>query len=209
MGRRAGRFDITMSDEPKLTGKQRAFCEHYIACCFNATEAARRAGYSAKSETSLSVEGVRLLRIAKVREYIRERTSEVIMSADEVLLRLQRIAEGSFEPFIYSENHLEGEAPKVDLSTEKARRNIHLLSQIETETTTKITETDAYETVKTKIKLYDAKDALKIIGTYHGLFSDAHKNQQEVEKQIAEFWQTLNDKLPPDDVQRIRDAIAN
>lgn len=29
-----------------LTGKQKAFCRHYIACSFNASEAARKAGYS-------------------------------------------------------------------------------------------------------------------------------------------------------------------
>lgn len=29
-----------------MTSKQKAFCKHYIACKFNASEAARRAGYS-------------------------------------------------------------------------------------------------------------------------------------------------------------------
>lgn len=161
-----------MAGEPKLTGKQRMFCEHYIACCFNATEAARRAGYADTSDIGLSVRGNELLRNVKVVDYIKQRTAEVAISANEVLLRLARHARGSFEAFIYPEESLPGEAPKLDLSTAAARQNIDLVREIETETTTKISEDAAYETVKTKVKLYDAQAALRDLGRHHKLFTD-------------------------------------
>lgn len=49
-----------------LNEKQKAFCEHY-ASCLNATEAAKRAGYSSKTAYS---QGQRLLKNVEVKEYI-------------------------------------------------------------------------------------------------------------------------------------------
>ena len=49
-----------------LSEKQRVFCEHYAACR-NATESAKRAGYSAKTAYS---QGQRLLKKAEIQAYI-------------------------------------------------------------------------------------------------------------------------------------------
>ena len=51
-----------------LNEKQKAFCEHY-ASCMNATEAAKRAGYSQKTAYS---HGQRLLKNAEIKKYIEE-----------------------------------------------------------------------------------------------------------------------------------------
>jgi len=69
----------------KLTNKRIAFVEHYLAC-WNASEAARRAGYKQRNE------GHRLLTNADIQAHIKERLAEVTMSADEVLQRLAEIA---------------------------------------------------------------------------------------------------------------------
>lgn len=53
-----------------LTDKQRAFCEHY-ASCLNATEAAKRSGYSVKTARS---QGNRLLTNVDIQKYIAELT---------------------------------------------------------------------------------------------------------------------------------------
>ena len=45
-----------------LTSKQEQFCIEYILCNSNATEAARKAGYSDESENSLAAQGSILLR---------------------------------------------------------------------------------------------------------------------------------------------------
>lgn len=51
-----------------LNEKQKAFCEHY-ASCLNATEAAKRAGYSSKTAYS---QGQRLLKNVEVSNYLKE-----------------------------------------------------------------------------------------------------------------------------------------
>lgn len=70
---------------PKLTPKQKAFCEAYIETG-NASEAIRRAGYSPKNA---DVKGAQILVNPSVSAYIAERMAKIdeerISSADEVL----------------------------------------------------------------------------------------------------------------------------
>ena len=54
---------------PKLTAKQKAFCDKYIECK-NATESAKFAGYSEKTAYS---QGQRLLKNVEVRKYVDEK----------------------------------------------------------------------------------------------------------------------------------------
>lgn len=68
-----------------LNEKQKAFCEYYAAC-FNATEAAKKAGYSQKTARSI---GQRLLTYVDVQAYLstlqsRARTNR-IATIDEVM----------------------------------------------------------------------------------------------------------------------------
>lgn len=73
-----------------LTNKQKAFIEHYLET-WNATEAARRAGYKGNDNT-LGVVGFENLRKPKIAEFIKKRLSEKVMSADEVLSRFSDVA---------------------------------------------------------------------------------------------------------------------
>lgn len=79
-----------------LKPNKRLFAEEYIKT-WNASEAARRAGYS---EATAQEQGSRLLKEPEIEEYIQSRISEVAMQADEVLLRLADHARGSIEEFI-------------------------------------------------------------------------------------------------------------
>nr|DAN02951.1 MAG TPA: Terminase small subunit [Caudoviricetes sp.] len=80
-----------MADASKLTEKERIFADEYIKTT-NATQSAIKAGYA---ENSASVTGSRLLRKAKVRQYIdavmNERSKNAIATADEVLEYLTRV----------------------------------------------------------------------------------------------------------------------
>ena len=71
-----------------LSNKRRVFIEEYLKC-WNATEAAKQAGYSARTAHS---QGPRLLENVEVKEAIEERINELSMSADEVIVRLTNIA---------------------------------------------------------------------------------------------------------------------
>lgn len=83
-----------MADASKLTEKERIFADEYIKTT-NATQSAIKAGYA---ENSASVTGSRMLRKAKVRQYIdavmSERSKNAIATADEVLQYLTRVMNG-------------------------------------------------------------------------------------------------------------------
>ena len=81
-----------MRDE--LTPKQKAFADYYIECG-NATEAAKRAGYS---EKYLNTHASKMLQNATISAYIAERTRKTaekrIATADEVMVFLTAVMNG-------------------------------------------------------------------------------------------------------------------
>ena len=78
-----------------LTPKQKAFVDEYIKCG-NATEAARRAGYSAKTANTIAAQN---LAKPSVSQYISERfkqvDSERVASADEVMRFFSSVMRGA------------------------------------------------------------------------------------------------------------------
>lgn len=77
-----------------LRPQQKAFADYYIETG-NASEAARRAGYSVKNA---NVNGPRLLAHAGIKEYINNRMAEIeskrAMTADEVMLFYSSVVRG-------------------------------------------------------------------------------------------------------------------
>ncbi len=68
-----------------LNLKQKAFCEHYVAC-LNATESAKKAGYSEKTAYSIGCENLKKPEIKKyIEELMRNAKSKRIATIDEVL----------------------------------------------------------------------------------------------------------------------------
>jgi hypothetical protein len=76
-----------------LTRKQRIWLEEYLAC-WNATEAARRAGYATPRQA-----GAKLVSKAVIQDALRARVAEKTMAADEVLVRLAEHARGDMGNF--------------------------------------------------------------------------------------------------------------
>lgn len=77
----------------RLTGKQELFIAHYVTNGFNATEAARSAGYKG-TENAWAVIGSKNIRKANIREAITKLMAELAMPPEEVLARLALQAEG-------------------------------------------------------------------------------------------------------------------
>jgi phage terminase small subunit len=77
-----------------LTPKQKAYADEYIRCG-NATEAARRAGYSAKSANTIAAQN---LAKPSVSQYISERFKQIesdrVASADEVMRFFSSVMRG-------------------------------------------------------------------------------------------------------------------
>jgi hypothetical protein len=86
-----------MTDEVKMrkfTTRQRVFVDEYLKC-FNASEAARRAGYTGAAD----VVGPRLLGDVGIRTEIDKRLSEIHMSADEALQVIEQQARANIGEF--------------------------------------------------------------------------------------------------------------
>lgn len=81
----------------KLTPKQEKFCEEYAACG-NATQAAIRAGYSAKTAYSIGQENLKKPEIiAKIHTLQARDKKKRVMNIDERQAKLTEIAENSVD----------------------------------------------------------------------------------------------------------------
>ena len=136
-----------------LTGKQRAFINEYLIC-WNATEAARRAGYA---EKYLNTNANKLLQNTTIMAEIQRRIEEMTMGADEALMRLTEQARAAYSAYILPRG-------TINLETMVTDGKAHLIK--------KIKETKYGR----EVEFYDAQAALQLIGKHHGLFSDMQLN---------------------------------
>lgn len=163
-----------------LTAKQRLFVDSYLSNGFNATDAARTAGYKG-NENVLGVTGYENLRIPKIAIIVQERLNEAAMSANEVLARLSKIARGEIVDFL-------DEDGKFDLKTARRLHKAGLLKKIKSKRTSKRVdsmtegEEDNRETLETSLvyeevefEMYSAHEALRDLGKYHKLLNDRHE----------------------------------
>jgi len=90
----------------KMTDKQRLFCTEYVSC-FNATQAAIRAGYSSKTAYSI---GNELLNKPEIKEFIDDYVSGILENKHQLLARviseLSIIAFTSYGDFLDGDNRL-------------------------------------------------------------------------------------------------------
>lgn len=137
-----------MADE--LTGKRQAFIDAYLACGFNAAEAARQAGYSEKTARQ---QGQRLLTNVDIAAAIRQGLAERAMGAAEVLARLAEQARGTMDDFLDDDGN-------IDLRRGRERGKLHL---VKTRSVTKEGE---------RIELYSSQSALELLAKHHGLLTE-------------------------------------
>lgn len=180
--------DDALTPKP-LTNQQRAFVEHYLTC-WQASEAARRAGYSPKTAAQL---GYQLLQNPSVSALVRARLDELAMSSAEVLVRMTEHARGSLRPFLRLTGG--GDVAGFDLGDGKP---VHLLKRV---TRTERTLKDGSVEVSVQLEAYDAQAALVKLGEHRQLWGKV----PDVLKQID------LSKLAPEQLERIsqgEDALA-
>lgn len=152
--------------EKKLTSKQRRFIEEYCKD-FNATRAAKEAGYSESTACEMGYEN---LTKPHIKKQVSMRLAALTMSADEALLRMSDFARGSFTPFVAID---ENSRVMVDLASLPAQQNIHLIKKLkQTKRTFGDGDDNIITEVYTEIELHDAKDATKTILQMHGKLVD-------------------------------------
>lgn len=167
---------VTVSEE--LTGKQKAFINAYLGVAkFNATEAARLAGYKG-DDTVLAAVGYENLRKPQIEAEVKARFNEATMSANEVLARLTEIAGGQITDFL-------DEDGAFSLKITKQRGKAHLLKKLKIKRSRKQVETitegdeESRETLESslvqedvELEMYSAHEALRDLGKFHKLFTE-------------------------------------
>lgn len=141
----------------KLTAKQQMFVKEYLVD-LNATQAAKRAGYSAKRADAIGYELLRKPEIAAaVQEAMNERAKRVEITGDRVLQEIGKLAFANIQDF-YDEN---GSLKNItDLPRELA---VALHS-------TKINLTEACAVQE--VKLHDKIKSLELLGRHLKLWKD-------------------------------------
>lgn len=162
----------------QLTDRQRLFVDAYLET-LNATEAARRAGYQAKSEGVFRAIGHENLTKPNLKAIIDERLKRSTMSADEVLQRLTRQAQGvdptdfvKLKPVFDIDDDgnqvLLGEMVSIDIEDIRRRGLGHLIKKIK-------------PTARgVEVEWHDSQTALQLLGKYHGLFKEQMEHSGEV-----------------------------
>lgn len=135
--------------ERRLTNRMRAFVEAYLQC-WNASEAARRAGY----RTRPNVAGPRLLVNDSIQTLIEERLAEASLQTDEILARLSEQARAEYAAYL-------GADGKFDLARMLADGKGRLIKRLQVRKDGRLC-----------IEFHDAQAALIQLARHYGLFVD-------------------------------------
>lgn len=150
---------------PKLTNKQRIFCNEYLVT-LNATDAAIKAGYSLRTANVIGPENLSKPCIqAYIKMHLKKREERTEICQDHVLIELSRIA--FFDPGnLFDEN---GELKKISDMDEDTRA---VIAGVDISTSNgKNKETPILEITK-KLKFVDKLKALELLGRHLGMFID-------------------------------------
>lgn len=143
----------------KLTEKQQRFVDEYLID-LNATQAAVRAGYSAKTAES---QGSRMLRNVKVQQAIAEemaeRSKRTGINQDRVVLELARIAFVRMTDLVDSNGKIKDTATDDDLSCIESIKYKH-------------SDTDTGYSVEREVKISSKLKALELLGKHLGMWND-------------------------------------
>ena len=169
----------------QLTGLQRAFIDAWFGeAHFNATEAARLAGYSGGDDPEREREvwasqGSRTLRNVKVQEEIDQRWAAHGITPNEVMARLAEQSRATIEDFV---DVIEpGRVAILNLDKAKQRGKLHLVKKL-------------YWTEQgPRLELHDAQRATELIGKTMGLFVDRQQVEHSGQIDVVVNWDNNND----------------
>lgn len=143
----------------KLTEKQQRFVDEYLID-LNATQAAIRAGYSAKTA---DVQGSRMLGNIKVQQAIAEamakRSKRTGVNQDRVVLELAKIAFVKMTDIVDSEGRIRSNATDDDLSCIESIKY-------------KESDNEYGGSVEREVKISSKLKALELLGKHLGMWND-------------------------------------
>lgn len=153
----------------KLTAKQQTFVEEYLID-LNATQAAIRAGYSAKNADKIGSELLGKTRVAEaVSMAMAERSRRTGINQDRVLQEIAKLALVNIDDVVdLRTGKVKGSATKEDLACIQS---------------IKIKPTEFGE--EREIKFYDKKGSLELAGKHLGMFKDKMEMDVDMELNIS------------------------
>jgi len=163
----------------KLTPKQEAFTENYLANGFNGTQAAKDAGYSG-SEDTLAHVAAENLRKPQIASRVRERLDGLAANADEVLNLLADHMRADLADF----DGCFDEDGRLDLVEAKKRGVSRLVKKLKS-TTRSIPQSQDKPPIRettVEIELYSAQDAAAKLIPVLGLKQKPGENEKDVER---------------------------
>lgn len=163
-----------------LTPKQDIFCREYLVD-LNATQAAIRAGYSKETAQQMGSENLSKPVIQRrISSYMRERISRIDITQEMVIRELCKIAFANIKEFLHLDEN--GNTRFIDFD------------EVDSDKATAISEVTVMYTQtgnkKTKLKMHDKMEALKLIGQHLGMFKigiDANVKQLPGEYDLSKF----------------------
>lgn len=181
-----------------MTDAQKRFCDEYLID-LNATRAYKVAYLRCKKDETANVNGSKLLRNAKVQEYIsekmKEREKRTEITQDMVIKELAKIAFLDIRK-LYTENGQLKNIADMDSETAGAISSLETLEEYEGygDDREKIGDTQ-------KVKLLDKTKALELLGRHLGIFNDKiDVNVKEKEEKKNAISDILNQMQSADDV---------
>lgn len=147
-----------------LTDKQKLFVAEYLLDK-NGAAAAERAHYPPKNSKQIAY---KLLQDERIREAIDNELDVHAMRASEAIALLADWGRGSMRPFLQVN---ESGHQVINLSTEKAKDNLHLIKSVKQKRFITRTENGEFEEITTEVSLHDAKDAVHKILLLHGRYA--------------------------------------
>lgn len=143
----------------KLTKKQQLFIDEYLID-LNATQAAIRAGYSAKTADQ---QGSRMLANVKVQQAVAEamaaRSKRTGVNQDRVVLELAKLAFVKMTDLVDSHGRIKDDATDDDLACIESVKY-------------KSSESDTGSSVEREVKISSKLRALELLGKHLGMWND-------------------------------------
>lgn len=144
----------------KLTEKQQRFVDEYLID-LNATQAAIRAGYSAKNADKIGSELLGKTRVAEaISEKMAERSKRTGVNQDRIVLELAKIAFVNVADMIDPEN--------VTIKAGATADDTAAIQSVKV----KVIPTKEGEGVECEIRLNDKLKALELLGKHLGMWND-------------------------------------
>ena len=176
---------------PTLTAKQAAFAREYVVDC-NATAAAIRAGYSARTASQQSYDLIRNPAVAaEIERLTAEKVARSQITADEILMELAHIARADMGNVIAwgsttVEIDAEGNviAPESDMAGHGVQTDVPFVRAFDSATLpphirAAVSEVSLTDKGSFKIKLHDKIGAIEKLMRHLGMFEKDNKQKAD------------------------------